>query len=90
MDKLRQVIFIALCFTLVMASCQKVKNREIRSAHADSVLFDAGAVMNYARMEVLIDSFAKTGDINEMNVNRWRGVLAYHQKQFTASEKYYR
>jgi hypothetical protein len=50
MDKLRQVIFIALCFTLVMASCQKVKNREIRSAHADSVLFDAGAVMNYARM----------------------------------------
>jgi len=46
--------------------------------------------MDYARMEVLIDSFAQTGDINEMDINRWRGVVAYHQKQFNASEKYYR
>ncbi|MBP3775805.1 MAG: serine/threonine-protein phosphatase [Prevotella sp.] len=90
MDKLKQVILLFLCVALTMASCQKVKNREIRSAHADSVLFAAGAVMDYARMEVLIDSFAQTGDINEMDINRWRGVVAYHQKQFNASEKYYR
>ena len=90
MNKTIQLIFLTLCVALTMVSCQKVKNREIRSVHADSVLFAAGAVMDYARMEVLIDSFARTGDLNEMDVNRWRGVVAYHQKQFNASEKYYR
>lgn len=90
MNKTIQLIFLTLCVTLTVVSCQQVKNREIRSVHADSVLFSAGTGMNYARMEVLIDSFAKTGDLNEMDVNRWRGVVAYHQKQFNASEKYYR
>ncbi len=90
MNKAIQLIFLTLCLSLAMASCQKVKNREICSAHADSVIFAAGAVMDYDRMQVLMDSFARTGDINEMDVNRWRGVVAYHQKQFNASEKYYR
>lgn len=90
MKRAKQLVFLALCMALTMMSCQKVKNKEIRSGHADSVLFDAGAVMNYARMEVLIDSFEQTGELNEMDVNRWRGTLAYHQKQFNAAEKYYR
>ena len=90
MNKAKQLVFLALCMALTMMSCHEVKNKEIRSGHADSILFDAGAVMNYARMEVLIDSFEQTGDLNEMDVNRWRGTLAYHQKQFNASEKYYR
>ena len=90
MNRAKQLLFLALCMALTMVSCQKVKNREIRSGHADSVLFDAGAVMNYARMEVLIDSFEQTGELNEMDANRWRGTLAYHQKQFNAAEKYYR
>ncbi len=90
MNRAKQLVFLALCMALTMVSCQKVKNREIRSGHADSVLFDAGAVMNYARMEVLLDSFEQTGELNEMDVNRWRGTLAYHQKQFNAAEKYYR
>jgi Serine phosphatase RsbU, regulator of sigma subunit len=90
MNRAKQLLFLAFCMALTMMSCQKVKNKEIRSGHADSVLFDAGAVMNYARMEVLIDSFEQTGELNEMDVNRWRGTVAYHQKQFNAAEKYYR
>lgn len=90
MNKAKQFVFLTLCIALTMSSCHEVKNKEIRSGHADSVLFDVGSVMNYARMEVLIDSFEQTGDLNEMDVNRWRGTLAYHRKQFNASEKYYR
>ncbi len=84
-------LFIPLLLTvLTVMSCHQEKYREIRSTHADSVIFLAGAVLQYDRMLALTDSFEKEGDISQLNAYRWRGVAYYHQKQYGLSEMWYR
>ncbi|MCR4603432.1 MAG: PP2C family protein-serine/threonine phosphatase [Prevotella sp.] len=62
----------------------------MQSTHADSVIFDAGAVKDYARMMQLVDSFELKGEISSMDANRWRGVAYYRQGQYRSSEFYYK
>ena len=75
----------------MLFSCQEAdKKVEMRSGHADSVIFDAGAVKNYDLMLQLVDSFEQTGELSALAANRWRGVAHYHQGQFKSSEYYYK
>jgi len=77
--------------TIFLASCENDKKmREIRASRADSLLFAAGAVLNYDRMLELADSFEMTGDMSMLDANRWRGVAYYRQKDYRMAEICYR
>ena len=90
MNKTRRFIVPMLLIIIIMMSCNEVKRREIRSTHADSVLFDIGVQMEYERMRKVTDSFEIAGDISTLNANRWRGVSYYHQGQYRMAEIYYK
>lgn len=90
MNKTRRFIVPMLLIIITMMSCNEVKRREIRSTHADSVLFDIGVQMEYERMRKVTDSFEIAGDISALNANRWRGVSYYHQGQYRMAEIYYK
>ena len=85
---LAAIITISAIF---LTSCENDKRmREIRASRADSLIFDAGAVLNYDRMLALTDSFEMTGDITMLDANRWRGVAYYRQHDYRMSEICYR
>ncbi len=63
---------------------------ELRSGHADSIIFAAGAQKDYERMKVLTDSFEQAGDISAMQANRWRGSAYYRLGQNRTAEYYYK
>ena len=90
MNNPRRLIVPMLLIIITMMSCHEVKRREIRSTHADSVLFDIGVQMEYERMRKVTDSFEIAGDISALNANRWRGVSYYHQGQYRMAEIYYK
>ena len=90
MNNPRRLIVPMLLIIITMMSCHEVKLREIRSTHADSVLFDIGVQMEYERMRKVTDSFEIAGDISALNANRWRGVSYYHQGQYRMAEIYYK
>lgn len=90
MNNPRRLIVPMLLIIITMMSCNEVKRREIRSTHADSVLFDIGVQMEYERMRKVTDSFEIAGDISALNANRWRGVSYYHQGQYRMAEIYYK
>ena len=78
---------LLVCFS---ACSQEKRAREIQSGHADSLIFDAGAVKNYSRMIQLVDSFSDIGELTPLNTNRWRGVYYYRQGQYRSAEFYYK
>ena len=78
---------LLVCFS---ACSQEKRAREIQSGHADSLIFDAGAVKNYSRMIQLVDSFSDIGELSPLNTNRWRGVYYYRQGQYRSAEFYYK
>ena len=93
MNKLRHLhAVVALLFVvLCLSSCRYARQRrEVRASHADSVIFAAGAIMQYDRMRALTDSFEMKGDISALDANRWRGVFYYRQGQYRMAEICYR
>ena len=74
----------------MLFSCNKGQQAELKAGHADSMIFAAGAVMNYDRMLALVDSFDAKGDINKLDAYRWRGSYYYHQNQYRTAEVCFR
>ena len=87
-----RILTIALSAALVLTvlSCGQQQRANIKSSHADSVIFDVGVVKDYERMRALSDSFELTGDISQLDANRWRGVSYYRQGQYRLAEIAYR
>lgn len=86
-----QTVFMAVAVTVMMlTACGRAKRIEQNSGHADSLIFAAGSVMDYERMLQLTDSFEMSGDISQLDANRWRGVYYYRQKQNRMAELCYR
>ena len=83
------VVAIVLIVT-GLPSCNKTQQAELKAGHADSLIFGAGAKMQYDRMLALVDSFEETGDINKLDAYRWRGTIYYHQNQYRTAEVCYR
>ena len=82
------VVAITLIVTGLF-SCNKAQQAELKAGHADSLIFGAGAKMQYDRMLALVDSFEETGDINKLDAYRWRGTYYYHQNQYRTAELCY-
>ena len=89
-----KIFFFCVLSALISASLWSCDHdevvHELRSGHADSIIFAAGAVKNYERMKVLADSFEQAGDISAMQANRWRGSAYYRQGQYRTAEYYYK
>ena len=88
--RLESSIFL-IALVVVLAACQQnMRTAEYKAGHADSLIFDAGAVKDYERMLALVDSFEQNGSISTIGANRWRGVVAYRQGQYRTAEAYYK
>ena len=82
---------LLLLTAVFLLSCQhNTETREYKAGHADSVLFNVGARLDYKRMLQLADSFEMVGDISPLDANRWRGVAYYRQGNYHMSEICYR
>jgi len=86
-------LFICLSAALLavlLAACnrQEAATSDFPSEKADSIIFDAGAVKDYARMRELVDSFERHGVISPITANRWRGAAYYRQGQYRSAEYY--
>lgn len=82
---------LALFFVALLTdSCKKREHVSIMASKADSLIFDVGTEKNYDRMRALADSFEMTGDISQLDANRWRGVAYYRQGQYQMAELCYR
>ena len=93
MSRLTRPIYHVLLIALVVvfAACeQTTRTAEYKAGHADSLIFEAGSVKDYARMLTLVDSLEQNGSISTIGANRWRGVVAYRQGQYRAAEAYYK
>ena len=84
------LLMAVLLASMALFSCHHAKREELRASRADSLIFAAGAVMNYPRLLELADSFEMTGDISPLDANRWRGVFYYRQNQYRMAELCYR
>ena len=84
------LLMAVLLASMALFSCHHAKHEELRASRADSLIFAAGAVMNYPRLLELADSFEMTGDISPLDANRWRGVFYYRQNQYRMAELCYR
>ena len=89
---LRSMVVIVAMIVIVttLFSCDKTQREELKAGHADSLIFAAGAVMQYDRLLTLVDSFDATGDINKVDAYRWRGAYYYHQNQYRMAEVCFR
>ena len=85
---LRQVAAVVAIVLIVTAlfSCGNSTKKELRASRADSMIFAAGAVMQYDRLLALVDSFEASHDINRLDAYRWRGAYYYHQNQYRTAE----
>jgi serine phosphatase RsbU (regulator of sigma subunit)/tetratricopeptide (TPR) repeat protein len=92
MKGVRQLTIITtiVLFISTLCSCNKAQREELKASHADSLIFAAGALMQYDRLLTLVDSFEATGDINKLDAYRWRGVYYYRQNQYRMSEVCFR
>ena len=84
------VIVAMMLIVMMLFSCDKTQREELKAGHADSLIFAAGAVMQYDRLLTLVDSFDATGDINKLDAYRWRGAYYYHQNQYRMAEVCFR
>ena len=84
-----KIIHLLLLAPLLLLSCGERRQSVVKANRADSVMFATGRAQDYPRMLELADSFEATGDISEVNANRWRGVGYYYQQQYRAAEYYY-
>ena len=84
------VIVAMIVIVTTLFSCDKTQREELKAGHADSLIFAAGAVMQYDRLLTLVDSFDATGDINKLDAYRWRGAYYYHQNQYRMAEVCFR
>ena len=84
------VVVSIVLIVMMLFSCNKGQQAELKAGHADSMIFAAGAVMNYDRMLALVDSFDAKGDINKLDAYRWRGSYYYHQNQYRTAEVCFR
>ena len=84
------VVIFLIAVIATMLSCSEAKRRELRASRADSLIFSAGAVKNYARMKELTDSLEMKGDLSPLDANRWRGVYYYRQGHYRMAEVCYR
>ncbi len=89
LQSLTAVMAIVL-IVMTLFSCNKAQREELKAGHADSLIFAAGAVMQYDRLIALVDSFEATGDINKLDAYRWRGAYYYHQNQYRTAEVCFR
>ena len=55
------VIVAMMLIVMMLFSCDKTQREELKAGHADSLIFAAGAVMQYDRLLTLVDSFDATG-----------------------------
>ncbi len=84
-------VVVLLLMSAILTACNRVRKvAQPNMAHADSVIFDVGAMKDYERMRALSDSFELTKDISSLDANRWRGVSYYRQGQYRLAEIYYR
>ena len=92
MKGLRSIAAVMAIMLIVMMlfSCNKGQREELKAGHADSLIFAAGAIMQYDRLLTLVDSFDATGDINKLDAYRWRGAYYYHQNQYRTAEVCFR
>lgn len=84
------VVMAITLIVMMLFSCNKGQKEELKAGHADSLIFAAGAVMQYDRLLELVDSFDATGDINKLDAYRWRGAYYYHQNQYRTAEVCFR
>ena len=92
MKILTKIILLAMMVVvMVSVSCNNHQATvDLHSGHADSLIFEAGAVKDYARMIQLTDSFEQAGALSPLQANRWRGVAYYRQGQYRPAEVYYK
>ena len=83
-------VMAMMLIVMMLFSCDKAQREELKAGHADSLIFAAGAVMQYDRLLELVDSFDATGDINKLDAYRWRGAYYYHQNQYRMAEVCFR
>jgi hypothetical protein len=62
---------VIACIAMMLSCDKQITSHSVKSSKADSVIFGAGAVMDYERLRALTDSFETTGDISPLNANRW-------------------
>lgn len=74
----------------MISSCSKDHKTSPVSSHVDSILFETGRSKQYTRLVELADSFEKSGNLTQLNANRWRGTAYYHQGQNRIAEVCYR
>ena len=84
------VVMAITLIVMMLFSCNKQQREELKASHADSLIFAAGALMQYDRLLELVDSFDATGDINKLDAYRWRGAYYYHQNQYRMAEVCFR
>ena len=84
------LLLLVLSLVMILPSCNRKEQQELKGNRADSLIFAAGAVMNYPRLLELTDSFETTGDISALDANRWRGAYYYHQKMYRMAELCYK
>ena len=84
------VVMAITLIVMMLFSCNKQQREELKAGHADSLIFAAGALMQYDRLLELVDSFDATGDINKLDAYRWRGAYYYHQNQYRMAEVCFR
>ena len=81
---------LVVIMTSILFSCENIQRKQLKGGHADSLIFAAGATMDYDRMLELTDSFENAGDISPIDANRWRGTSYYHQNMYRMAEICYR
>ena len=84
---------ISLLLIMVFAtitSCGEDQKQGPVSSHVDSILFETGSLKQYTRLVELADSFEKSGNLTQLNANRWRGTAYYHQGQNRIAEVCYK
>ena len=74
----------------MISSCSKDHKTSPVSSHVDSILFETGRSKQYTRLVELADSFEKSGNLTQLNANRWRGTAYYHQGQNRIAEVCYK
>lgn len=84
-----RIVVLIFSFFLLL-SCSEEKRARIRASKADSIMYAAGDMRDYARILALADSLEALGDLTEVNANRWRGVAYFYQGHHRTSEFYYK
>ena len=74
----------------MISSCSQDHKTGPVSSHIDSILFETGRSKQYTRLVELADSFEKSGNLTQLNANRWRGTAYYHQGQNRMAEVCYK